>query len=288
MISIKKQEIFGMKTILCKEWLFINWHKIFGVSVKKYIHLTLTASLFIAILISQASADFQVQPTTLDMSSKVKSGVFSVINKGEEKVDFQVSVKEWNQDEKGKDIYADTKEIIFFPKVMTVDPNSQRAIRVGLKTPPSSKEKTYRLFVEEIPVQKKAEEMDTKKNIKAGLTIAFRFSMPIFVKPLRPQEVCTIDKVAMSNGTVKAIVKNTGNVHVKLRNLKFSGKAADGKEVYIKEIAGWYILNGLSSSYEAAVPVEVCGQLAKIEVNAQMEKDNIKGILNVQKNMCAQ
>jgi fimbrial chaperone protein len=218
----------------------------------------------------------------------VKSGVFSVINNGNEKIDFQVSVKEWNQDEKGKDIYADTKEIIFFPKVMTVDPNSQRAIRIGLKTPPSSKEKTYRLFVEEIPVQKKAEEVDTKKNIKAGLTIAFRFSMPIFVKPLRPQEVCNIDKVEMSNGTVKAIVKNTGNVHVKLRTMKFSGKAVDGKELYTKEIAGWYILNGLSSSYEAEVPKDVCGKLAKIEVNAQTENDNIKGILNVQKNMCAQ
>lgn len=171
---------------------------------------------------------------------------------------------------------------------MTVDPNSQRAIRIGLKTPPSSKEKTYRLFVEEIPVQKKAEEMDTKKNIKAGLTIAFRFSMPIFVKPLKLQESCVIDKVEMSKSTAKAIVRNTGNVHVKLRTVKFSGKSADDKELFSKEIAGWYILNGLSFSYEAVVPEEICGQLAKIEVSAQTENDNIKGILNVQKNMCVQ
>ena len=276
-----------MKNILCKV-ISVDLDKVFEISVRKGGVLAACVLLTIIFVIQATAADFQVQPTTLDLSSKVKSGVFSVINNGNEKIDFQVSVKEWNQDEKGKDIYADTKEIIFFPKVMTVDPNSQRAIRIGLKTPPSSKEKTYRLFVEEIPVQKKAEEVDTKKNIKAGLTIAFRFSMPIFVKPFRPQEVCNIDKVEMSNGTIKAIVKNTGNVHVKLRTMKFSGKAVDGKELYTKEIAGWYILNGLSSSYEAAVPAEICGQLAKIEVNAQTENDNIKGILNVQKNMCAQ
>jgi fimbrial chaperone protein len=277
-----------MKNTIYKAISSVGWNKVFEILVRKGGELGICVLLAIVFVVQATAADFQVQPTTLDLSSKVKSGVFSVINNGNEKIDFQVSVKEWNQDEKGKDIYADTKEIIFFPKVMTVDPNSQRAIRIGLKTPPSSKEKTYRLFVEEIPVQKKAEEVDTKKNIKAGLTIAFRFSMPIFVKPLRPQEVCNIDKVEMSNGTVKAIVKNTGNVHVKLRTMKFSGKAVDGKELYTKEIAGWYILNGLSSSYEAEVPKDVCGKLAKIEVNAQTENDNIKGILNVQKNMCAQ
>jgi len=101
------------------------------------------------------AADFQIQPTTMNLSRKVRSGVFSVINNGNEKIDFQVSAKEWKQDEKGKDIYEDTEDIIFFPKVMSVEPNSQRAIRVGLKTPPSAREKTYRLFVQEIPTPKK-------------------------------------------------------------------------------------------------------------------------------------
>lgn len=276
-----------MKNILCKV-LSVDWNKLFEILVRRSGGLAVCVLLAIVFVVQATAADFQVQPTTLDLSSKVKSGVFSVINNGNEKIDFQVSVKEWNQDEKGKDIYADTKEIIFFPKVMTVDPNSQRAVRIILKTPPSSKEKTYRLFVEEIPVHKKTEEADTKKNIKAGLTIAFRFSMPIFVKPLRPQEICTIDKVEMSNGMVKAIVKNTGNVHVKLRNVKFSGKAADGKEIYTKEIAGWYLLNGLSYSYEAEVPKDVCGQLAKIDVSTQTENGNSSGTINVQKNMCVQ
>lgn len=277
-----------MKNIFCKGKLSINWRKVFEASVKKYIVLALTALLLIVVLISQALADFRVQPTTLDLGSKVKSGVFSVINNGNEKIDFQISVKEWNQDEKGKDIYTDTKEIIYFPKVMSVDANSQRAVRIILKTPPSSREKTYRLFVEEIPVQKKTDDVDAKKNIKAGLTIAFRFSMPIFVKPIRLQESCVIDKIGMSNSMLKAVVKNPGNVHVKLRNVKFSGKAADGKELYSKEIAGWYILNGLSSSYETEIPKELCGKLAKIEMSAQTENDNIKGIMNVQKDMCAQ
>jgi len=63
---------------------------------------------------------------------------------------------------------------------MSIDPNSQRAVRIGLKTPPGAREKTYRLFVQEIPTQKKTQDVDINEKVKAGVTIAFRFSMPIF------------------------------------------------------------------------------------------------------------
>jgi fimbrial chaperone protein len=240
------------------------------------------------VFIFPALAEFQVQPTTMEIGGKVKSGVFSVINNGNEKIDFQVSLKEWNQDEKGKDILSETKDIVFFPKIMSVEPNSQRAVRIGLKAPPSAKEKTYRLFVQEIPTPKKSTDEDGKKEIKAGVAIAFRFSMPIFVKPLKPQESFVFDNIEMSKGVVKAVVKNTGNVHIKTRAVKFSGKDAEGKEIFAKEIAGWYILNGLSFPYEAEIPKDVCGKIAKIDLIAQAENSSINGNLNVQKSMCAQ
>lgn len=247
------------------------------------------AMLFLAVFISRAiAADFQVQPMTMDLGGNVKSGAFSVINNGKEKIDFQVSVKEWTQDEKGKDVYTDTSDIVFFPKVMSVEANSQRAIRIGFKAPLGLKEKTYRLFVEEIPTPKKTQDAEVKKNIKAGVTIAFRFAMPIFVKPAKPHEIYVLDKIDMSQGTARTIVKNTGNVHIKLRAVKFSGKAADGRELYSKEVAGWYLLNGLSVPYEAAVPKDICGQLATMEVSAQTETGKIDGKMNVEKNMCTQ
>jgi fimbrial chaperone protein len=255
----------------------------------KYSVWLLSGLLFIAISVSLSfAADFQVQPTTMDLSGSVKSGVFSVINNGNEKIDFQVSVQEWRQDEKGKDVYTDTKDIVYFPKVMSVEANAQRAIRIGLKGPLGTKEKTYRLFVAEIPTPKKMQDVKVEGKIPAGITIAFRFSMPIFVKPAKPQEGYTVDGLEMSKGTVKAIVKITGNVHVKLNAVKFSGKAADGKELYSKDIAGWYILQGLSFPYEAAVPKDVCGKLATIEVSAQTDEGKKDKKLNVEKKMCTQ
>jgi len=278
-----------MKNIIGNGSLSTVWRKRFEASIKKCMGLTATSLLFMTVLVSQSIAgDFQIQPMAMDLSLNVKSGVFSVINNGEEKIDFQVSAKEWNQDEKGKDVFVDTKDIVFFPKVMSVEPKGQRAIRIGLKGPLGTKEKTYRLFVEEIPTPKKTSADDVKKNIRAGVTIAFRFAMPIFVKPARPQEIYVIDKIEMSKGAVKAIIRNTGNVHIKLRAVTFSGKAADGKELFSKEVAGWYILQGLSLPYEAEIPKDVCKKLTTIGVVAQTEDGKIDGKINVEKNMCAQ
>jgi len=246
------------------------------------------ASLVIFLSFGQAyGADFQVQPTTLDLGGDVKSGAFSVINNGNESINFQVAVKAWTQDSNGKDVYEDTKDIVFFPKIMTVGGNEQRAIRIGVKTPPAQKEKTYRLFIEEIPSAKKQISLAEGK-INAGITIAFRFATPIFIKPLKEQEGAVVEQMDMSKGVVTARVRNTGTVHVKLLNVTFAGKAADGKELFSKEVAGWYVLHGVAVPYATTVPREICDSLATIEVRAKTEKLNFAGNMNVQKSMCAQ
>jgi fimbrial chaperone protein len=237
---------------------------------------------------SQAyAADFQIQPTTLELTGGARSGAFSVINNGNEKINFQISVKEWTQDANGKDVYTDTKDIIFFPKIMTTGPNEQRAIRIGLKAPLSVNEKTYRLFVEEIPSPKKETMTTGKGKIKAGITIAFRFATPIFVKPRKEQQSALVDKIGMSKGLVKASIKNTGNVHIKVQSVTIRGKASDGRELFSKDVAGWYILHGMSATYETAVPRAVCEGLATIDVIAKSEDLMINGAVNVKKGMCA-
>ncbi len=259
---------------------------------KPYAYLSILMAVITAVFMLLTpspgiAANFSITPTSLDLEKNVRSGVFSVINSGNEKLNVQISVKEWGQDADGKDVYADTKDIVFFPKIMTVEPNEQRAIRIGIKSAPSPVEKTYRLFVEEIPLSKNPTVTGSGK-IAAGLTIAFRYATPIFVKPLLPQESGIVEKVEMSKGICKTIIRNTGNIHIKVLSVKFKGLAVDGKELFSMDSAGWYILHSLSRSYEVKVPAEVCGKLATLEVSAQSENLTFNGTLHVQKTMCSQ
>jgi fimbrial chaperone protein len=235
------------------------------------------------------AANFSIDPTMLELNASVKSGVFTVINSDTEKLNVQVEVKEWTQDADGKDVYNDTKEIIFFPKIMTVEPNEQRAIRIGITVPASNKEKTYRLFVEEIPSPKREEGKDSSaKRISAGLTIAFRYATPIFVVPPRPQVSAVVEKVDLTKGIARATVRNAGNVRVKLLSVVFRGKTSNGRELFTKEIAGWYILQGVSGRYETAIPKEVCSELATIEVVGRAENLTVNGTLNADRKMCSE
>ena len=254
---------------------------------RKWIDLCGTFSLLLIFLmpVSVYAANFSVTPSSLDLSGGVKSGAFSVVNSGKEKLNCQLDVKEWSQDAAGKDVYTDARDVVFFPKIMTVDPNDQRSVRIGIKGPPSMNEKTYRLFVEEIPSQKKEEDQTTGK-ITAGLTIAFRYAVPIFVKPVKQQESAVFEKIDMSKSVASAVVRNTGNIHIKLLSVMFRGKASNGKELFSQEVAGWYVLHGLSRIYEAIVPNDVCKDIATMDVSAQAENLTINGTLNVQRNMC--
>ncbi len=234
------------------------------------------------------ASDFNITPTSLELSGQTKSGVFSVVNSGDEKLNCQIDLKEWSQDADGKDVYTEARDIVFFPKIMTVEPKEQRAVRIGTKGQPSLKEKTYRLFVEEIPSQKKSTDQKGEGKITAGLTIAFRYATPIFIKPAQPKESAIFEHIEMSKGVVKSRILNTGNVHVKLLAVAFLGKGADGKELFSQEVAGWYVLPGVSRPYEVTVPKEVCGDLAVVEIAAKSGNSTINGTLNVQKTMCTQ
>lgn len=249
--------------------------------------LTAAGLFFLSLFLSHAfAADFQIQPTSLDLGAGISSGAFSVINNGDDKFNVQVSVKQWTQDASGKDLYEETNDIVFFPKIMTVQRNEQRAIRVGWKGQPAPLEKTYRLFVEELPSLKKSDDEKSSGKITAGISIAFRYATPIFVKPVRQQENVVIEKVEMTGGIVRATIRNSGNIHIKLGTVRFSGANDAGKEIFSREVGGWYILNGVSRSYEMSIPKELCKDLVTIGIKAESENFNRDGLLKVDKEMC--
>ncbi|HUI44564.1 MAG TPA: fimbria/pilus periplasmic chaperone [Nitrospirota bacterium] len=235
--------------------------------------------LFSAYLPASA-ADFRVSPIRLDLGQSVKSGAINVANDGEGQLNLQISVSEWSQDAEGKDVYTDTSDIVFFPKIMTVDAGEQRVIRVGIKGAPQPREKTYRIFIEQIP--------ERNKGKGVNLAISIRFAPPIFVMPAVVKTEGAIDAIQLSNGKVKAIVKNTGNVHFKILSILMKGKAADGSEVFSKELSGFYLLNHIARALEAPISAEKCEELSTVEIEARTEDFNLNGKLNVQKGMCSQ
>jgi len=232
---------------------------------------------------SQAPAgNFRVTPIRLELDRGAKSGAITVINEGTETMNFQVSVSEWTQDDKGKDVYADTADMIFFPKILSVEPRGQRVIRVGTKGPSPVKEKTYRLFIEEIPAPA------TGQAKQSTLSIAIRFAPPIFRVPVSPQRSGTIERADVSRGVITAVVKNTGTAHFLISSITARGIAADGSEVFSLDVKGWYLLQGASRTYEITVPLEKCIRASRIDLTVQSDTVTLNRTVDVRAEMCSQ
>src|SRR5512141_2213007 len=102
------------------------------------------------------AGEWRVTPIRLDLGREAKTGVLTVANDGDDKLQVQMNAMEWTQDANGKDVYTETKDIIVFPKIMILNGKEEKILRAGIKMPAATKEKTYRLFIQEIPGPRKS------------------------------------------------------------------------------------------------------------------------------------
>ena len=244
---------------------------------KKVIFLYVLSCLFFTPSIA-FTGEFRVTPIRLDFDRGTKSGVITIVNEGGDKLNVQMKAFEWAQNADGKDQYTETNDIIFFPRIMTLEKKEEKILRAGIKIPATTREKTYRLFIEEIPEPKKGEGVN--------VSIAIRFGVPIFVKPLKEEVKGEIEKVELSKGVLNALVRNRGNAHFVINSIDIKGKNAKGENRFSQELSGWYLLSGVSRLYTTPIPQEVCRDLSKLDIEVRTNRFNLNGKLDVDQAMC--
>lgn len=244
-----------------------------------FVRFIFVFSIFFLFKSTAFPGTFGVSPVKLVFDREVKTGAVNVVNNGDDPLQVQMRAFEWTQDAEGKDQYKETEEVIFFPKIMKVDKGETKILRAGIKIPAVAKEKTYRLFIEEIPGPKK-EQSETQIQIKV------RFGVPIFVKPLKEELSGEVEKVLLTKGQLDVAVRNTGNLHFVVNSINIKGVDLKGEEIFSKELSGWYLLHGTSRSYTTPIPEEACQKISKIEVGVKTDQLSLNGKLDVDKTMC--
>jgi fimbrial chaperone protein len=243
--------------------------------------LALWAGLLMVSVSVRSAGSWRVTPIRVELDARARSATVTVINEGDEPLHLQVKAFEWTQDEKGDDQYHETDDLIFFPKLLEVRPNDARILRVGLKAPAVARERTYRLFLEEIPASR-----EPREERSAEVTITLRFGLPIFVKPVKEEPKGTLEGVTLSNGQLNVVVRNVGNTHFFIESISVRGRDANGREVYTQDLNGWYLLGGATRTYTVKVPADVCPKLNRLDVGVKTDRFEMKGGLDVRAGMC--
>lgn len=242
--------------------------------------LLLLLLLFVLLLPQSVTAgSWRVIPILLDFDQKTRSGVITLLNDGENKISLQIKSYVWSQDSAGKDQYQEDAELIFFPRLLTIEPGKSSVLRVGLQIPATGVEKTYRLFIEEIPEARKADQ-------GATIAIALRFGVPIYAAPLKSEPRGEFTEAVLEKGKVSTVIKNTGNVHFRIQTVQLVGKDASGVEVLRQKLDGWYLLSGVSRPYVFTLQAEECRKAATLELLADTDREDIAAGIKVDPQSC--
>jgi len=225
---------------------------------------------------SAQSGDFAVSPIRMDLDRAAKTGAVTVSNDDAEKsLQLQVKLTEWTQDAEGKDHYEESNDLTYFPRMISLGPKEQQLVRAGLRLPPPEQEKSYRLFIEEIPDLTRPEGAQG-----AAVAVAIRFGVPIFVKPVEEKPQGEIESIRAEGGDLKIRVRNTGNVHFTIESLTAGG------EGFSKAIEGWYLLPGMVRTHMIPLGHDVCAGLGKVEVAVKTDRMELSGRADIDKAGC--
>jgi fimbrial chaperone protein len=210
------------------------------------------------------AAEFDVSPIKLTLSAKALSGTLVVSNRGDQPARFHVTAFAWEQGADGEMVLSPTKEIMFFPAMLTLNPQEARNLRVGVNVKPGNVERTFRVFVQELPALAAANAPN-----QTTVSMLVKMGIPVFIEPtVKPKPIPSISALSLQGNKFSFNVNNTGNSH--FIPVKITVKPKDGSKPLAElDAGGWYVLAGRKDSYSVTLPTEACLALKSIVVEMQ-------------------
>ena len=236
-------------------------------------------ALFAALWAGSAlAAGVRVSPILVELTKSQTNAIVSLRNDGEQPVRYQVSAVTWAQDDAGQMKLAPTKDLIVFPQLMTLKPSEERNLRVGVTGEKfGTLEKSYRIFVEELPPAEKAGD-------KPAVQVLTRLSIPVFLEPAHVVGAARIEAPRIEKGKLVFRLRNMGNIRVRPTEVLADAKGASAQ----KRWDGWYVLAAGDRIYEWPLPKDACAQIKSVQIEARFEQgEPARATVEVPRGSCA-
>src|SRR5215831_4056087 len=215
-------------------------------SAMRWVRRSALAALASLVFISATAeaGSFQVNPIRVDLGKGASSAAITVRNDGDASVVVQASIMAWTQSD-GQDAYSATTEALITPPVMTIGPNAEQILRVGLRRAADpQRELAYRVFLQEVP--------SPPSPGFSGLQVALRVGLPLFVAPVSPasRKLEWSARIAPA-GALVLTARNVGNAHVQVTEVALTDQ---GGEAIARESSLAYVLSGQTREWSLALP----------------------------------
>ena len=223
------------------------------------------------------AATFTVEPTQIAFSNRTNSVLLTLRNESTDTLRFELSVFKWGQSPSGEMQLEPTEDIVFFPALLTLAPGESRRVRVGNATEFDTREKSYRIFVEELPP------LERQAN---GVRVLTKMGIPIFLKPAKELASANLNNLGQKSGKLFFTVHNEGTVHFVPKEIRVRGFAGSTTAVD-NRLEGWYILAGGRREFDMAFPETECARITSVMVDVQFGSESLQERLQTPNGVCS-
>jgi fimbrial chaperone protein len=242
----------------------------------------LALALALAALAAPAAegSTFTVNPTRVTLSARTASALVSVRNDSDQPVRLELKLHAWTQAPDGQMQLAPTEDLVVFPTLVTLKPGEQRNIRIGATTAFADVEKTYRVFLEELPAA-------TAGTPGAAVRMLTRVGIPVFLEPSKPAAHASLAGIGLSAGVLHFRLRNDGNVYFVPDDIRVRGYSATGAPVVDKTAKGWYVLAGGVRDFALPFEAPGCAAVRRVEIEVHVGDTALSGRLDAPGGACA-
>jgi fimbrial chaperone protein len=224
-----------------------------------------TIVLGIIVATSEAAASsFTVMPTQIYFSGRTVTALVTLRNESEEPLRFQISAFTWEQQSTGEMQLQPTDDVVVFPALLMLQPREERRIRVGSVAAFAATERTYRIFVEELP------SADPPSTAQPGVKVLTKMGIPIFLRPARTVAEATLQDLHVSHGRFAFELRNSGTVHFVPDQVRVRALGPSKTALFDRGLEGWYILAGGTRLYDLPLARDDCERAASFVVDVKI------------------
>jgi fimbrial chaperone protein len=195
------------------------------------------------------AASLQVSPTSVVVQARENASGLSLSNTGSADLHAQVRVYRWTQVD-GEDRLEPTQDIAISPPMLKLAGGAQQLVRVIRLGAPASTETSYRVIVDELPV-------DGATPSKPGLQFVLRYSVPVFLMPQGVDDIAPAlhARLAGVDGSRALEIANNGRQHAQVADLAYvDGNGA--RHAVAAGLAG-YVLPGQAKHWPLPAAIQL-------------------------------
>lgn len=240
----------------------------------------LVAGLGLIAPASGQAATYTVNPTRVYLSASSASALMTLRNESAEPLRMQIKAQRWTQGAQGDMQLAPTDDLIVFPNLLTLAPGEQRRVRVATTVEAGPIERSYRLYVEELPASA------SDRADGAAVRFLTRMGIPVFVQPARPAATATVRGVGLKDRRVSFELANTGNTHFMPTAITVRGFTATGTPVADWPVSGWYVLAGSARTFAVGLDRPACETVRSVLIEVAIGETVLKAPLTTPGGAC--